>query len=161
MIEKPLLERERSLFIRGEWRSPTAPQPITAVDPSTGSAPAHIDGAGAADVDAAVAAAADAFTRWRQLSSRERVPTDNPLWREEIFGPVLAVRTFDSETEAVALANDTAFGLVATVVNGDPQRADRVAAKIDAGHIWINSMQVIFPHTAWGGFKASGIGPHP
>ena len=86
------------------------------------------------------------------------VPTDNVVWREEIFGPVLAVRTFDSEAEAVALANDSDYGLVATVVSGDPQRADRVAAQIDAGHIWINSLQVIFPHTAWGGFKASGIG---
>ena len=44
------------------------------------------------------------------------------------------------------------------MVSGDPQRAHRVAAQIDAGHIWINSLQVIFPHTAWGGFKASGIG---
>jgi len=86
------------------------------------------------------------------------VPTDNVVWREEIFGPVLAVRSFESEAEAVALANDSDYGLVATVVSGDPQRADRVAAQIDAGHIWINSLQVIFPHTAWGGFKASGIG---
>lgn len=86
------------------------------------------------------------------------VPTESALWREEIFGPVLAVRRFDSEAEAIALANDTAFGLVATVVTGDAARADRVAAAIDAGHIWINSPQVIFPQTAWGGFKASGIG---
>jgi len=86
------------------------------------------------------------------------VPTDNAVWREEIFGPVLAVRTFESEAEAIALANDSDYGLVATVVSGDPARANRVAAQIDAGHIWINSLQVIFPHTAWGGFKASGIG---
>jgi betaine-aldehyde dehydrogenase len=86
------------------------------------------------------------------------VPTDNPLWREEIFGPVLAVRSFDSEEEAVSLANDSDFGLVATVVTADPARAERVAAGIDAGHVWINSAQVIFPQTAWGGFKSSGIG---
>ena len=86
------------------------------------------------------------------------VPRDNALWREEIFGPVLAVRSFATEAEAIALANDSAFGLVATVVSGDADRAERIAAEIDAGHIWINSMQVIFPHAAWGGFKASGIG---
>ena len=86
------------------------------------------------------------------------VPTENAVWREEIFGPVLAVRSFESEAEALALANESEFGLVATVVTADSSRAERVAAAIDAGHVWINSAQVIFPQTAWGGFKASGIG---
>jgi betaine-aldehyde dehydrogenase len=86
------------------------------------------------------------------------VPTASFLWREEIFGPVLAVRTFKTEAEAIELANDSDYGLVATVVTDDPERAERVAARIDAGHVWINSAQVIFPNTAWGGFKASGIG---
>ncbi len=86
------------------------------------------------------------------------VPRDNAVWREEIFGPVLVTRTFADEAEAIELANDSRFGLVATVVSGDLERAERVAADIDAGHIWINSAQVIFPHAAWGGFKASGIG---
>lgn len=86
------------------------------------------------------------------------VPTDHALWREEIFGPVLTVRFFDSEAEAIALANDSDYGLVATVVSADTARAERVAAQIDAGHIWINSPQLIFPQSAWGGFKASGIG---
>jgi len=86
------------------------------------------------------------------------VPTESTVWREEIFGPVLAVRSFESEAEAVALANDSEFGLVATVVTADPARAERLAAEIDAGHVWVNSAQVIFPQTAWGGFKASGIG---
>lgn len=86
------------------------------------------------------------------------VPVNHALWREEVFGPVLAVRAFRTETEAVELANDTDFGLVATVVSGDRDRAERVAARIDAGHVWINSPQVIFPQSAWGGFKSSGIG---
>lgn len=86
------------------------------------------------------------------------VPADNAVWRDEIFGPVLAVRTFTSEDEAIALANDSDYGLVATVVSADLERAERVAEHIDAGHIWINSPQVIFPQTAWGGFKASGVG---
>jgi betaine-aldehyde dehydrogenase len=86
------------------------------------------------------------------------VPVENPVWTEEIFGPVLAIRRFQNETEAIALANRSDFGLVATIVTNDPERAERVAADIDAGHVWVNSVQVIFPQAAWGGFKASGIG---
>lgn len=86
------------------------------------------------------------------------VPTTSALWREEIFGPVLCIRTFETEEEAVALANDCDFGLVATVVGGDDERANRVADAIEAGHVWINSPQAIFVQTSWGGFKASGIG---
>ena len=86
------------------------------------------------------------------------VPVENPVWTEEIFGPVLAIRRFQNETEAIALANRSDFGLVATIVTSDPERAERVAAEIDAGHVWVNSVQVIFPQAAWGGFKASGIG---
>ncbi|MCO5153548.1 MULTISPECIES: aldehyde dehydrogenase family protein [unclassified Shinella] len=86
------------------------------------------------------------------------VPTTSALWREEIFGPVLCIRTFESEEEAIALANDCDFGLVATVVSGDDVQANRVANAIEAGHVWINSPQAIFVQTSWGGFKASGIG---
>ncbi|AOF94392.1 aldehyde dehydrogenase family protein [Sinorhizobium sp. RAC02] len=86
------------------------------------------------------------------------VPTTSALWREEIFGPVLCIRTFETEEEAVALANDCDFGLVATVVSGDDAQANRVANAIEAGHVWINSPQAIFVQTSWGGFKASGIG---
>jgi betaine-aldehyde dehydrogenase len=88
----------------------------------------------------------------------EDVPAANFVWREEIFGPILAVRTFKTEAEAIEMANDSDYGLVATIVTADPQRAERVAAQIDAGHVWINSLQVIHPNSAWGGFKASGIG---
>lgn len=86
------------------------------------------------------------------------VPTSSPLWREEIFGPVLCVRTFDKESEAIALANDSDFGLVATVVGADDTRTNRVADALESGHVWINSPQAIFVETSWGGFKASGIG---
>ncbi|WET73194.1 aldehyde dehydrogenase family protein [Rhizobium croatiense] len=86
------------------------------------------------------------------------VPTDHAVWREEIFGPVLAMRSFTSVDEAVALANDTDFGLAATVVGTDGDAAAAVARRLDAGHIWVNTSQMIFPNTAWGGFKASGIG---
>jgi len=71
---------------------------------------------------------------------------------------VLCVRTFDTEAEAIALANDSDFGLVATVIGSDPAQANRVADALEAGHVWVNSPQMIFVETSWGGFKASGIG---
>lgn len=86
------------------------------------------------------------------------VPSDSRLWRQEIFGPVLCVRTFEREDEAIALANDSEFGLVATIVGGDSQQTERVANAVEAGHVWINSPQMIFVQTSWGGFKASGVG---
>ncbi len=86
------------------------------------------------------------------------VPQDHAIWQEEIFGPVLALRSFATVEEAIALANDTSFGLAATVVGTDKQAAAAVARQIEAGHIWVNTIQVIPPNTAWGGFKRSGIG---
>jgi len=86
------------------------------------------------------------------------VPLDSALWREEIFGPVLCVRRFSTQAEAIAIANDTQFGLVASVVTRDAATADRVANELQAGLVWINAPQVIFPQTAWGGYKQSSIG---
>ncbi len=86
------------------------------------------------------------------------VPTNSRLWREEIFAPVLCTHTFTTEDEAVALANDCAYGLAATVVSANTERAHRVADRLEAGHVWLNGPQVILPETAWGGYKASGIG---
>ncbi|KAF1069882.1 MAG: putative aldehyde dehydrogenase AldA [Pseudomonas citronellolis] len=86
------------------------------------------------------------------------VPTDSRLWREEIFGPVLCVRRFADEAEALRLANDSDFALAATVCSADLQRAQRVAEALEAGNVWINSPQVVFPQTSWGGGKGSGIG---
>jgi betaine-aldehyde dehydrogenase len=86
------------------------------------------------------------------------VPLDSALWCEEIFGPVICVRSFASEEEAITLANDSEFGLVASVVSRDGEAAERVANALQAGLVWINSPQVIFPQTAWGGYKQSSIG---
>ena len=86
------------------------------------------------------------------------VPNDSALWREEIFGPVLCTRTFKTEEEAIKLANDTEFGLAATVVHSDDASAQRIARSLQAGHIWINGPQVVLPQTSWGGFKRSGLG---
>jgi betaine-aldehyde dehydrogenase len=86
------------------------------------------------------------------------VPKDSALWNEEIFGPVLCVRSVASEAEAIELANDSEFGLVASVVSRDLDAAERVANALQAGMVWINSPQVIFPQTSWGGYKQSSIG---
>ena len=86
------------------------------------------------------------------------VPLDSALWNEEIFGPVLCVRAFATEQEAIALANDSDFGLVASVVSHSVETTERVANALQAGLVWINAPQVIFPQAAWGGYKQSSIG---
>ncbi|SFQ32729.1 aldehyde dehydrogenase (NAD+) [Amycolatopsis arida] len=85
------------------------------------------------------------------------VPNTATIAREEIFGPVLAVVPFDDEEEAVALANDTEYGLGAAVFSADAQRAFRVSRRLRAGTIGINGFQ-IEPHLPFGGFKQSGLG---
>ena len=86
------------------------------------------------------------------------VPDTCPLWRDEIFGPVLCVRRFDTEDDAIAAANDTEYGLVATVVTRDAARGRRVANALEAGVVWINTPQLIYPQTSWGGYKRSSLG---
>ncbi|BCG01660.1 betaine-aldehyde dehydrogenase (plasmid) [Paraburkholderia sp. PGU19] len=86
------------------------------------------------------------------------VPPTSALWRNEIFGPVLCVRVFDTEQEAVELANDSEYGLVATVVTADETRGERVARALEAGVVWVNTPQLIYPQTSWGGYKRSSIG---
>jgi betaine-aldehyde dehydrogenase len=86
------------------------------------------------------------------------VPTDHPLWCEEVFGPVLAARSFKDEAEAIALANDSSFGLAAAVMSKDRARCSRVAEALEAGIVWINCSQPTFLQAPWGGVKKSGIG---
>jgi len=86
------------------------------------------------------------------------VPTEAAVWREEVFGPVVCVNPFDTETEALQLANDSPYGLAGAVMSDDLERCERVAGKLRAGIIWINCSQPTFTQVPWGGYKSSGIG---
>jgi 5-carboxymethyl-2-hydroxymuconic-semialdehyde dehydrogenase len=86
------------------------------------------------------------------------VPPGSEIVTEEVFGPVLTVQTFGDEDEAVAMANDTRFGLAATMVTGDPDRAERVSARLRAGTVWVNCFFVRDLGAPFGGSGQSGIG---
>lgn len=78
--------------------------------------------------------------------------------QEEIFGPVVTVWPFDTEEEALALANGTTYGLAATLYTSDLKRAHRVASSLEFGIVWVNSWLVRDLRTPFGGMKASGVG---
>lgn len=86
------------------------------------------------------------------------VPPTARIFQEEIFGPVVAITPFDTEEEAVALANDVEYGLAAYVWTNDVARAHNVAGAIDSGMVWINSHNVRDLRTPFGGVKGSGLG---
>lgn len=86
------------------------------------------------------------------------VRRDMRIVREEVFGPVLTVERFTTEDEAIAIANDTDYGLAGAVWTADAARAERVASRLRQGTVWINDYNVYLPQAEWGGFKRSGIG---
>ncbi len=86
------------------------------------------------------------------------VDRDSWIWKEEIFGPVVCVNSFDTEREAISVANDSEYGLAAAVMSKDLARAERVAEALQAGIVWINCSQPTFVGAPWGGKKKSGIG---
>ncbi|MFW8595233.1 aldehyde dehydrogenase [Cribrihabitans neustonicus] len=83
---------------------------------------------------------------------------DDPLARDEIFGPVLSVIPFDSEEEAVAMANDSIYGLAASVWTDNLNRACRVADRLQAGTVSVNTVDALSAQTPFGGMKQSGFG---
>ncbi|KAG2077204.1 aldehyde dehydrogenase [Suillus decipiens] len=86
------------------------------------------------------------------------VDVSHELWQEEIFGPVVVVKKFSTESEGVRLANASKYGLGAGVWTQDLSRAHRVATDIDAGLVWVNTHHRNDPSSPWGGMKESGIG---
>ncbi len=86
------------------------------------------------------------------------VAADMPVWNEETFGPVAALRTFSDDDEAVALANDTEFGLCATLWTENRERATALAARVDAGGVFVNRIAGSDPRMPFGGVKHSGYG---
>ena len=85
-------------------------------------------------------------------------PAGSEILKREVFGPVLTFQTFESEDEAIALANDTDYGLAATIFTGDEQRAQRVSTAVSAGTVWVNCFFVRDLGAPFGGNKQSGIG---
>src|SRR5690606_7280233 len=86
------------------------------------------------------------------------VPRTAKIFQEEIFGPVVAITPFDTEEEAIDLANDVKYGLAAYIWTTDLRRAHTVADKVAAGMVWINSHNVRDLRSPFGGIKASGLG---
>ena len=86
------------------------------------------------------------------------VPQSDPLWKEEIFGPVMSVREFRDEDEAIEIANDSEYGLAAAVLSNDDARCERMTGRFQAGIVWQQCSQPCFAELPWGGKKRSGFG---
>ena len=101
-------------------------------------------------------------TELRHLYYRPTILVDadpgSEILTEEVFGPVLTMQSFSGEEQAVAMANSTRFGLAATLVTGDPERAERVSARLNAGTVWVNCFFVRDLGAPFGGNGQSGIG---
>jgi aldehyde dehydrogenase len=80
------------------------------------------------------------------------------IFQEEIFGPVLSVTTFEDDEEALAIANDTLYGLGAGIWTRNINRAYRFGRGLQAGRVWTNCYHLYPAHAAFGGYKKSGIG---
>lgn len=95
---------------------------------------------------------------WIEPTIWTGLPEDSSVVREEIFGPCVHIRPFDTEEEAVALANDTPYGLAAMLWTGSLSRTHHVAQQLEAGTVWVNSWFLRDLRVAFGGSKQSGIG---
>lgn len=95
---------------------------------------------------------------WVQPTIWTGLPEDSPIIKEEIFGPCCHIQPFDTEDEAIRLANDTVYGLATAIWTQDASRAHRVAEQIDVGISWVNCWFLRDLRTSFGGAKQSGIG---
>ncbi|QVM89105.1 aldehyde dehydrogenase [Pseudomonas entomophila] len=157
---------ERLVLKAREWL------PGDPLDPAS-RAGAIVDAAQAARIEAAIGQAREQGARLRYGGERLSVngsqnfimPTiftdvrqDMVLAREEVFGPVLAVSTFDDEEQAIALANDSLYGLAASVWSDDLNRAHRVARRLKAGTVSVNTVDALDVTVPFGGGRQSGFG---
>jgi aldehyde dehydrogenase (NAD+) len=92
------------------------------------------------------------------ISIIDNPPHDSRIVKEEQFGPILPVIRFTDIDDAISLANDSEYGLAASVWSNDAALAARVAERLDAGTVWINEVQYLSPFAPFGGHKQSGIG---
>jgi acyl-CoA reductase-like NAD-dependent aldehyde dehydrogenase len=81
-----------------------------------------------------------------------------PAWREEVFGPVVCVAPFDSEQDAISIANEGPYGLSGSIWTRDVGRAIRVSRAVESGNLSVNSHSSVRHNTPFGGFKLSGLG---
>jgi aminomuconate-semialdehyde/2-hydroxymuconate-6-semialdehyde dehydrogenase len=86
------------------------------------------------------------------------VPEGAEVLQREVFGPVLTIQTFETEDEAIAMANETDYGLAAILYTGDRGRAERVSERLVAGTVWVNCFFVRDLRAPFGGAKSSGVG---
>lgn len=129
---------------RGQWQAI-----LSHIDTARQEGAEIIAGGGAADIGAGL---------FIQPTVIAGVTNSMAIAREEVFGPVLAVIPFDDEDQAVAIANDSRFGLAAGIWTQDLSRAHRVARRLEAGQVWINTYRVQAAQAPFGGTKQSGYG---
>jgi acyl-CoA reductase-like NAD-dependent aldehyde dehydrogenase len=174
------------LLINGRWRDASDGATMPTTDPTTEQKIADVAKASPADAEDAIKSASEAFesgpwswmrheerakilfrmadlldARAEDFAIREAMDMGMPYHdfrREEIFGPVLPVIPFEGEEEAIRIANDTPYGLASGIQTGNLGRALRLADRIKAGTVWLNTWHKYHPNAPFGGYKMSGYG---